>query len=117
MWDKDGDNYVVIPLQPQIPGFAYDINDIGEVVGARIDPAKPKDTTKNFNYAFHYVTSPNPDVPHNLNDLIDPNSGWVLKDARGINNHGEIVGSGFHDGQTRAFLLTPIKNLHTLPTG
>ena len=41
----------------------------------------------------------------NLNHLIDPNSGWVLTNATGINAHNEIVGSGLYNGQTRAFML------------
>ena len=41
----------------------------------------------------------------NLNDLIATNSGWVLTEAAGINEHKEIVGSGLHHGQPRAFLL------------
>ena len=41
----------------------------------------------------------------NLNDLIDPAADWVLTNATAINLHGEIVGSGLHAGQSRAFLL------------
>ena len=41
----------------------------------------------------------------NLNDLIPPDSGWVLTNATAINEHGEIVGSGRYLGQSRAFLL------------
>src|SRR6185503_7829555 len=40
-------------------------------------------------------------------DLIPQDSGWTLISARGINNQGQIVGFGTHNGQTRAFLLTP----------
>jgi hypothetical protein len=43
-----------------------------------------------------------------LNSLIDPSSGWVLLQAIGINDSGQIVGQGQFDGQTRAFLLTPV---------
>jgi len=42
-----------------------------------------------------------------LNDRIPSDSGWVLVDARDINNEGQIVGNGVHNGQRRAFLLTP----------
>ena len=41
----------------------------------------------------------------NLNDLIPPDSGWVLTNATAINEHGEIVGSGRYLDQSRAFLL------------
>lgn len=35
-------------------------------------------------------------------------SGWVLQSARAINDSGQIVGFGLHDGRTTAFLLTPV---------
>jgi probable HAF family extracellular repeat protein len=44
-----------------------------------------------------------------LNDMLDDSSaGWTLASAQGINNLGQIVGYGLLDGQTRAFLLTPV---------
>jgi uncharacterized membrane protein len=42
-----------------------------------------------------------------LNILIDPTSGWILKEASCINNNGWIVGYGTYNGIDRAFLLTP----------
>jgi len=44
-----------------------------------------------------------------LNTLIPNDSGWHLTRADGINNHGQVVGKGIHNGHTRAFLLTPIR--------
>ncbi len=44
-----------------------------------------------------------------LNNLIPKDAGWVLTDARGINDRGQIVGNGEHNGQERAFLLTPLR--------
>jgi len=41
-----------------------------------------------------------------LNDVIASDSGWVLRDAKGINDSGWIVGIGAKDGQTHGFLLT-----------
>jgi hypothetical protein len=41
-----------------------------------------------------------------LNDLLPPNSGWVLHFANRINNKGQICGYGTHNGLTRAFLMT-----------
>jgi len=44
-----------------------------------------------------------------LNTLIDPNAGWTLLAANGINDAGQIVGYGSGpDGNTDAFLLTPV---------
>ena len=48
-------------------------------------------------------------VMHQLNDLIPPQSGWVLDVAYGINDLGQIVGYGRMPGnsQQRAFRLDP----------
>jgi probable HAF family extracellular repeat protein len=43
-----------------------------------------------------------------LNDLITPGSGWTLSEGHGINDAGQITGSGFIDGENHAFLLTPV---------
>jgi len=43
-----------------------------------------------------------------LHGLIPPDSGWSLLSASAINDAGQIVGDGVIDGQTRAFLLTPV---------
>jgi probable HAF family extracellular repeat protein len=43
-----------------------------------------------------------------LNDLIDPDSGWNLNYALGINNLGQIVGEGYWHGESWAFRLDPI---------
>jgi probable HAF family extracellular repeat protein len=43
-----------------------------------------------------------------LNALIDPLSGWELQTGWAINDTGQIAGFGFLDGQSRAFLLTPV---------
>jgi probable HAF family extracellular repeat protein len=44
----------------------------------------------------------------NLNNLLQPNSGWQLRSATGINNNGQIVGIGDFNGQRKGFLLTPV---------
>jgi probable HAF family extracellular repeat protein len=45
-----------------------------------------------------------------LNDLIGPGTGWTLIDARGINDAGQIVGTGVLASGSgfRAYLLTPV---------
>jgi probable HAF family extracellular repeat protein len=42
-----------------------------------------------------------------LNTLVPPAEHWTLTIAFGINDHGQIVGGGLHDGLPRAFVLTP----------
>lgn len=42
-----------------------------------------------------------------LPNLLPPDSGWELLNVQDINDMGQIVGMGMHNGQPRAFLLTP----------
>jgi probable HAF family extracellular repeat protein len=76
-------------------GFA--INDAGVVVG--------QSTIATGDYhAFVYDGKMRKD----LNKLIPKNSGWVLYEARGINNAGEIICTGTKsDGTQHAILLMP----------
>lgn len=41
-----------------------------------------------------------------LNTLLPPDSGWTLESAKDINNLGQIVGFGKHNGQPRGFVMT-----------
>jgi len=45
---------------------------------------------------------------YDLNDLIPPDSGWVLQGASGINQRGQISGYGLRNGHRRSFLLSPV---------
>ena len=74
--------------------IGWAINNLGVVVG-RIDVSN----------GYHAFISTG--KLQDLNKLIPKNSGWVLSEARGINDAGQISGYGFHNGQERAFLLTP----------
>lgn len=85
--------------------IAYDINDKGQVVGAL--------QTSQNSHAFIWVNGHMQD----LNNLIPANSGWVLQEARAINNKGRIAGFGTINGQTRAFLLEPNAYHWTNPSG
>jgi probable HAF family extracellular repeat protein len=47
--------------------------------------------------------------PIELSTLVDNLSGWSqLEWATGINDNGQIIGTGTYNGQTEAFLLTPV---------
>jgi probable HAF family extracellular repeat protein len=76
------------------------LNNAGQVIGGSEDG---DDHTRPFLYADGKMYS--------LNELIHPNSGWTIFYAADINDRGQIVGTGLYDGQHRAFLLTPTKNL------
>jgi probable HAF family extracellular repeat protein len=80
--------------------YPLDINRFGHVVGAAY-----LDTTGVGNFrAFVYSDGTG---LRNLNHLIDPALGWVLREATGINDRGQIVGWGYRDGKDRPFRLSP----------
>ena len=83
--------------------LANAINNAGHVVGF----SSPRFLSSSGEQAFIFTAG----VMQNLNNLIPSNSGWVLTQARDINDAGQIVGEGFKDGQPRAFLLTPTQPL------
>ncbi len=75
------------------------INDLGQIVGR--SSTTPWSTFSAFLYEDGAMLD--------LNDLIDPKSGWILSEAHGINNSGQIVGFGYNtsSGGRSAFVLTP----------
>jgi probable HAF family extracellular repeat protein len=77
--------------------FGTAINDSGTVVG--------RATTSDD--VYHAFISTNGGHVQDLNGMIPVGSGWVLGEATGINNSGQITGWGTINGETHAFLLTP----------
>lgn len=80
--------------------FAYGINKQGQVVGSSDAKERPL-------HAFIYKNRSMQD----LNEMIPADSGWVLTEARAINDAGQIVGYGIIHGEQHAFLLTPTTRL------
>ncbi|HLG14938.1 MAG TPA: DUF3466 family protein [Blastocatellia bacterium] len=80
--------------------YALGLNNRGDVVGAAYLDASGIGN-------FRAMLYTNRRGIQNLNDLIDPSLGWVLREATGINERGQIVGWGELNGQERAFRLTP----------
>jgi probable HAF family extracellular repeat protein len=77
---------------------AYGINSGGQVVGQSIAATGER--------AFLWSSSSG---MLNLNDYLDASgSGWTLGSATAINDAGQIVGKGTHNGITHAYLLTPV---------
>ena len=76
-------------------GAAFGINAKGQVVGYSYMPGD--NTTNAFLYSGGTMID--------LNSLLPANSGWRLATAQAINDSGQIVGSGFINGQEHAFLL------------
>ena len=75
--------------------WGFGINDAGVIVG--------RFTYQGSYHALRYSAGKIED----LNNLIPANSGWALEQATGINNAGQITGTGMHNGLEHAFLLTP----------
>lgn len=83
---------------------AHAINDGGQIVGWGLDDRYTSPFNVNANRAFLYENG----EYVSLNGRIDPNLGWLLEAASGINNSGQIVGRGVNaQGQYRYFELTP----------
>jgi len=83
-----------------VPGAANGINENDQVVG-RTAFQTPGGG------AFLYDRG----ITYQLLNLIEAasKSGWTALDAAyAINDRGQIVGAGVHDGQLRAFLATPV---------
>jgi probable HAF family extracellular repeat protein len=80
-----------------LQGGGFALNDTDDVVG-EADTGSETSTT-----AFIWSKG----VWRDLNSLIPPNSGWFLSVAAGINDRGQIVGTGWFNGSQRAFILTP----------
>ncbi|MES4792715.1 MAG: hypothetical protein C4321_06730, partial [Chloroflexota bacterium] len=93
----------------QNSGWPWALNNNDQVVG--VSSFYFNNSENNFR-AFIWDSA---DGTRDLNDLIPANSGWVLEQARGINDNGEIVGTGTLNGEPRAFLLRPLSG--TTATG
>jgi probable HAF family extracellular repeat protein len=70
------------------------INDSGVIVGY-----------SSFQATYHAFVYSGGKM-RDLNKLIPAGSGWLLLQAFGINNAGQIVGTGMHNGKEHGFLLT-----------
>ncbi|MGC2110195.1 MAG: hypothetical protein WA655_11810 [Candidatus Korobacteraceae bacterium] len=95
---EDG-KFTKLELSPKYPSRPRAINNANVIVGSA-GPFADSD------HAFIW------DKEHgyrDLNDLIAPGSGWVLRAASAINEKGEIVGWGDLRGEENVgFLLTPL---------
>ncbi len=80
---------------------AYGINASDEIVGDGVDAAW-------IDYAMLWKDG----KPHRLFSRLRDTTDWsALNSATGINDAGQIIGTGtFRDGKTHAFLLNPVRH-------
>lgn len=78
---------------------AYGINEHGQVVGY----------SQAAGGASHATLWQNGSL-RDLNELIATDSGWLLVEARAVNDGGQIVGFGIFNGEQRAFRLDPLES-------
>jgi probable HAF family extracellular repeat protein len=95
LWD--GSSWQPIPTPALFIPEIRDMNDCAEIVGAH--------HPEQFFKPHAFLISDGAGV--DLNSQIPAGSGWRLGVATAINDAGEIVGVGRHNGIQRAFLLEP----------
>ncbi|MEW6736800.1 MAG: DUF3466 family protein [Acidobacteriota bacterium] len=108
LWTKDSQGQWVVDYLGTLSGVngtghsskAFAINEAGQIVGSSTANT-PIGTTETHAFLWHNG------VMVDLNTLLPPNSGWILREARDINEFGQIIGVGSFNGQPAAFLLIP----------
>lgn len=78
------------------------INNLGQIVGSSQDCGASSGNSRGFLYSGGQLTD--------LNTLLSPQdaSTWFIQRATGINESGQITGSGLIGGQVHAFVLTAV---------
>jgi len=107
LWDNDAAHTAVeLPLLPgDNYGSATSINNLGHILGSSA-----------YSIPGTWNVSPSRLViwrdggVFELQSLLSPvtGNGWTLTSVSGINNLGQIVGFGSHNGQPTPFLMTPV---------
>lgn len=87
---------------PNYVSEGFGINNFGVVVGYA-------GLSTGAGHAFIYSGGSMTD----LNTLIPADSNWILNEARGINDAGQIVGTGHVGSAIHAYLLTPVPEPET----
>jgi len=98
LWRPDGEMLDLGIITNGINSYANDINQYGQIVG---------DVTAAGGHRAAIWNDPR-GLPVDLNDSIDPASGWLLIDAYAINDVGQIIGMGISPGGLfSGFVISP----------
>ena len=92
-----GHIWSLFPLPGHVSSSANAINSYGRVVGFSTDSAGQK----------HAVIWQSGGAVQDLTAQLSAGSGWILQTATGINDGGQIVGEGLHNGVPHGYLFTP----------
>ncbi|MBI4524736.1 MAG: hypothetical protein HY695_13105 [Deltaproteobacteria bacterium] len=107
LWDNDGAHTPVeLPLLPgDNYGSAGAINNRGHILGS-----SAYGTQGTWNVGPRRLVIWRDGGVFELQSLLDPltGDGWTLTSASAINDLGQIVGNGLHNGQPAAFLMSPV---------
>lgn len=108
--------------QPGASGVQYTMQDLGTLggsfsqanaintVGWIVGTSLTKSNAASHAFVFAPATVGGIGKMVDLNTLIPTNSGWVLNAATGINDAGQITGTGTLNGQQQFFVLSPPGN-------
>ena len=100
---QDGGMTDLGTLPGDVVSWAETINNQGEAAGTSFDAT-------DFPHPFVWQSG----VMTNLNNLIPPNSPWLLLEALGNNDRGQIIGYGYRTdiGEVHAYVATPCDGAH-----
>jgi uncharacterized membrane protein len=102
IWASPTSDPQPVSMPPGFPyGEIYAINECGQMIGLMWDSDSSEGALE------HAFVLDSRNGIQDLNDMIDPSSGWVLNYARDLNDAGQIVGAGTYMGEPKAFVLTP----------
>ncbi len=82
-------------------GVANAVNDYGQIVGAATYNSGGTSVSEAFYFSDRTGMI-------DLTQSLVNGQGWDITSATGINNYGQITGTAVYNGQTHAYLLTPV---------